>query len=497
MPSSSDSSINNLRNLLTDADLSAPSIQGAAKAMMRQYDKSPLMAVTEWRNALHQSRDEQILPLLYVANEVLQQSKRNRGNKFLEAFTPTLGQSLNYMCERLAADKPDSVEKIRRTIKIWGDRHVFSVRYVNELIKGIEPYRNGGSGLMKKKNKNPPSSSSPTTTSSGNSNDSRSSPMTASSSSDRNITSTTTIGGGGKNGADDDNGDIEMSPTGSDSLFDDDDDDDDNSDNGDESDGDDLFGNATSKLLKIDVDMDHAASAAKRNEGGSGDSKKRRRPSVGSTGSGTGSGGQPQHAMKRKSVLSTNSLMNLWDSVTSLQNNYDMIESSMKEIKEIDETTPTSDGTPVDELVGDELLQEYKKLLKMEQRLGSNRREMHQIANSRHGLEQEAVRYLPWLERALKQDQDDAKFCETYRQQLLAFRHIQGKARAARDRRLQQEAEEKRRKEEADKKRQEEEDRRKFMEAAMAKQTEAKEGMVWNRATGEYQYLNQDESWRD
>ena len=490
MPSSSDSS--NLRNLLTDADLSAPSIQGAAKAMMRQYDKSPLIAVTEWRNALHQSRDEQILPLLYVANEVLQQSKRNRGNKFLEAFTPTLGQSLNYMCERLAEDKPDSVEKIRRTIKIWGDRHVFSVRYVNELIKGIEPYRNGGSGLKNKtKNLPPPPSSSPTTTSSGNSNGSRSSQLTASFSPERNTTSTTTMGGG-KTGGDDDDGDIEMSPTGSDSLFDDDDDDD-NSNNGDESDGDDLFGNATSKLLKIDVDMDHAASAAKRNEGGSGDNKKRRRSSVGST----GSGGHSQQTMKRKSVLSTNSLMNLWDSVTSLQNNYDMIESSMKEIKEIDETTPTSDGTPVDELVGDELLQEYKKLLRMEQRLESNRREMHQIANSRHGLEQEAVRYLPWLERALKQDQDDAKFCETYRQQLLAFRHIQGKARAARDRRLQQEAEEKRRKEEADKKRQEEEDRRKFMEAAMAKQTEAKEGMVWNRATGEYQYLNQDESWRD
>jgi hypothetical protein len=189
--------------------------------------------------------------------------------------------------------------------------------------------------------------------------------------------------------------------------------------------------------------------------------------------------------------------MNLWDSVTTLQNKYDMIVSSMKEIESVDETTPTSDGTPVDELVGDELLQEYKKILQLEQRLASNQRDMHQIANSRHDLEQEAIRYLPWLERALKQDQEDAKFCTTYRKQLLTFQQIQARARAARDRRLQEEAVRRREQEEQQKKQQEEEDRRKFMEAAMAKQTEAKEGMVWNRATGEYQYLNQDESWRD
>ena len=36
---------------------------------MKHYDKSSGVAVTEWRNALHQARQDQHLPLLYVANE--------------------------------------------------------------------------------------------------------------------------------------------------------------------------------------------------------------------------------------------------------------------------------------------------------------------------------------------------------------------------------------------------------------------------------------------
>ncbi|KAL3906335.1 MAG: hypothetical protein SGILL_009310, partial [Bacillariaceae sp.] len=135
------SDASSLRSVLKNTDLSAPAIQAAAGSMMKHYDKSPGVAVTEWRNVLHQARHDQYLPLLYVANEVLQNSKRNRGNKFLEAFSPTLGQALIFISQRSTGQ---DVEKIRRTIKIWAERHVFSVRYVTELLKGLEPYRNGG-----------------------------------------------------------------------------------------------------------------------------------------------------------------------------------------------------------------------------------------------------------------------------------------------------------------------------------------------------------------
>jgi hypothetical protein len=43
----------------------------------------------------------------------------------------------------------------------------------------------------------------------------------------------------------------------------------------------------------------------------------------------------------------------------------------------------------------------------------------------------------------------------------------------------------------------EDEERKRLLEASLSKQEEAQPGMVWNRNTQEYQYLNTDESWRD
>eukprot|EP00957_Ditylum_brightwellii_P009052 683927-Ditylum_brightwellii.AAC.1 len=112
-----------LRSTLLSTNNTAQSIQNSASTMMRLYDRSASLAVSEWRNSLQTCSTQNLLPLLYVANEVLQTSKRNRGNKFLEAFSPVLKSSLQFICER---DKK-IVEKVRRTAKIWGDRRVFSV----------------------------------------------------------------------------------------------------------------------------------------------------------------------------------------------------------------------------------------------------------------------------------------------------------------------------------------------------------------------------------
>ena len=116
----------NLRSLLSQTDMSQPAIQSSAAAMMKFYDKNAApLAVSEWRSQLQSCRPDQLLPLLYVANEVLQTSKRNRCPKFLEAFAEVLGSSLRFICER---DR-SIVEKVRRTAKIWGDRQVYSPRF--------------------------------------------------------------------------------------------------------------------------------------------------------------------------------------------------------------------------------------------------------------------------------------------------------------------------------------------------------------------------------
>ena len=83
----------NLRSILSRVDASAPTIQQAAGAMMKQYDKSVVGAVNAWRDVLHQAPPKQHMPLLFVCNETLQNSKRNRGNRFLESFSQVLGQS--------------------------------------------------------------------------------------------------------------------------------------------------------------------------------------------------------------------------------------------------------------------------------------------------------------------------------------------------------------------------------------------------------------------
>jgi CID domain len=123
--SSGGASTHNLRMVLQRIDQTPFAIKNAAEEMMKFYSSGQTaLAVTEWRNALHaaishkapMNGEHTILPFLYVANEVLQLSKRNRGNNFLDQFRPVLPSSLQFMCQ---ADR-SITEKVRRTCKIWG-----------------------------------------------------------------------------------------------------------------------------------------------------------------------------------------------------------------------------------------------------------------------------------------------------------------------------------------------------------------------------------------
>jgi hypothetical protein len=443
-----------LRMLLQKADASGPAIQAAAGAMMKHYDKSPQVAVVEWRNALHQARQDQHLPLLYVANEVLQNSKRNRGSKFLEAFSPVLGQALVH----IVGQRREVVEKVRRTVKIWGERHVFSVRFVNELLKGLEPYRGNGGPTT------PSSVSSPTPL------NPTFSPLAQTPESPQQ-TSTT----GSSTKIVDVDREMSMDPM----------DDDDSDDDDDDSDDGDMFGDSDSIKLDISIDMDQAAAAAKTAT----TTKKRRRPSQ------TGSVPSKASTSRRRSILSTSSLMELWNQVSNLQSSYDHAVALLSDI-----TTPEYLNEPASQLealVGDELLDNYKQVLQFERRVVKQRRELHGVAQQRRALEQEVLRYLPWLETVLKQDKEDMDFCDGVETKLALFHAVHGPVRAARDERVADEAKRRQDAEDLRKKKEEEEERKKFLESAMKKETEAKPGMVWNKATGEYQYLRTDESWRD
>jgi hypothetical protein len=442
-----------LRTLLRKTDATAPAIQATAGAMMKHYDRSPAVAVTEWRNALHQARLDQHLPLLYVANEVLQNSKRNRGNKFLEAFSPILGQAVVFMSQ---SAPPSQVERVRRTVKIWGDRHVFSIRFVNELLNGLEPYRNGEKPQQPANNFSPVSKPEPENPKAETKKDDNDDDF------DRKMSM--------------DNPSDSNDPAESSSISDDDGPDD----------GVDLFGDSGERLLNVgDLDLS-AAAALSVPAATPAQNRKRRR----------GSNAASNKSPRRKTILTTNSLMELWNQVSTQQQSYDHVQTLLADITPdyLDEDTVQAQ---VDTLVGDELLNEYKKVVMYQKRVVAQRKELHSIARKRRQLELEAVRYLPWLEHSLIQDEDDVAFCQKTLKNLGEISHVHALAKEARNKRHQEEARRQLEQEELREQREEEEERKKFMESALSKVTEAEPGMVWNKATGEYQHLRTDESWRD
>merc|ERR1712194_518446 len=227
----------------------------------------------------------------------------------------------------------------------------------------------------------------------------------------------------------------------------DDDDDDNNKNDGDGDDDDDddddddvdLFGNASKKLLKIDVDLDRASTATKST---SGHSKKKRRRSSNELATDGGIAVIASKSRRRSlTLLSTNSLMELWNQVSSLQTSYERACGKINEINSVNDNSgdDSTKNRGIDTLIGDELLEEYKKVLGYEHQIEYQRRELHSIAQKRRSLELEAVRYLPWLERALQHDQEDIDFCDKYRKQLDLYHHVYEPSKLARDHRLREE----------------------------------------------------------
>lgn len=440
-----------LQNRLRRVNETIATIQAAASEMMKHYDRAAGAAVSEWRNALLQNNNSKLLlPLLYVANEVIQSSKRNRGTKFLEAFSPVLGQSLVYMAQKLP---PPMTEKIRRTVKIWGERRVFSIRYVNELLKGLEPYREvkqvGAATTAFSANK-VSASISPTTT----------------------VVAVTTANGG----------ESIQEPKQND-KHDDDADNDDLLEILDEKpdqagDYDDIFGD-TQNALDIEVDVDATAPSHVMQRSNSFRQKRRR-----SSGSGVGT--------TIKKILSTTHLHELWNQLQENQKKFQLAQQNIVRIREA--LTPESH---LANLIGDELQQAVQQHHMDCAALLRERRILHGLANHRRTLALEAARYLPWLEQSLQVVRDDIDFCDTLEAKLVQFQPIHMQLVATREVVRQEEAARQIRQEEAKRKAQEAEEIERFRRAALAKETEAKPGMVWNPTTREYQALNTDESWRD
>ena len=338
-----------LRATLNQTEVTMPSIQASSRAMMSFYDRpggGATLAVSEWRSVLQTSSPSQSMPLLYVANEVIQTSKRNRGSKFLEAFSPVLGSSMIFICSRDSS----VVEKVRRTVKIWGDRRIFSMRFVMDVLGGLEPYREGGSERMTGLSNSP--SPVPLSEPKRSPKDELREPVS--------------------NASDDEE--------------------------------DDMFGGGNEpKLLDISIDATKLTASSKKRPNEkrdvSGSDFKRRRSSL----------------SNKPKALSGQNFLGLFQSVVTLDEKY---KSCLSTIESIPASYLDDECNDVDDLVGDELTDMYKKVSQAQRNVRREKRTMFSVAVQRHELEKEARRYVGWLKNLAQVDNDDLAFCEKLEKEL-------------------------------------------------------------------------------
>mmetsp|Transcript_15467 Transcript_15467/g.22846 ORF Transcript_15467/g.22846 Transcript_15467/m.22846 type:complete len:426 (-) Transcript_15467:52-1329(-) len=424
-----------LYNVLVETDLTPQRIQRSARHIIQSADANE--AVSEWRRALTTCDRSQLLPLLYVANEALQNVKRSsRARDFLEAFATILPSSMRDICSR----DQSIVEKVRRTIKIWGDRRVYSARFVAEILASCDAFRNNGSQSI------------PTTGSAYKSKPS--------------VTPDASV-------AKDESGFDKQ---------------------------DDVFGDPKSKLLKIDVEVGPSV-VQKRKRVVENDEATKTDFDFGSDDKseteldqdilpGTISGSS--HSNLFGGPKSIKSLTALLAKLVSIKSRSSVAASFPQNIFD------TKDAS---NLVGDELSDQHTKLVEADAMLKEKREKIYQIAGEKHEIERELVGFIDWLKEDIETGEKDIARCDELDNEINLISTLHGKVRAVREKKIKVEAEQREAEAlEAKREQQKQEDleRKKDLEEQLAKNKEAGPGMVWNAATREFQSVHDhtEDSWR-
>ncbi|KAK9365698.1 RNA polymerase II-binding domain-containing protein [Lipomyces kononenkoae] len=87
--------------------------------------------VKTWAKALNDAPAHRKLGLVYLANEVVQQSRARKREEFLKAFSPAIAEALENAYRQCS---PDLQGKIRRVVDVWRQRTVFT----DEVLKDID-----------------------------------------------------------------------------------------------------------------------------------------------------------------------------------------------------------------------------------------------------------------------------------------------------------------------------------------------------------------------
>ncbi|KAA8907351.1 RNA polymerase II-binding domain-containing protein [Sphaerosporella brunnea] len=99
-----------------------------------------------WLERLKESSSHRKLMLVYLANEIVQQSKARNKPEFGNAFTPIVVESIGVAYDGC---KPDVQEKIKRVVQVWRERNIFKSETQAEIEQRIETIERKGSGPSK------------------------------------------------------------------------------------------------------------------------------------------------------------------------------------------------------------------------------------------------------------------------------------------------------------------------------------------------------------
>ncbi|KAH8153115.1 uncharacterized protein LAJ45_02702 [Morchella importuna] len=96
-----------------------------------------------WLQRLKESTAHKKLNLIYLANEVVQQSKARRKIDFVVAFSPIIPEA----CEIAYKGAPPEIQnKIKRVIQVWRERSIFEVVTQGTIEKRLDDVDHGKSG---------------------------------------------------------------------------------------------------------------------------------------------------------------------------------------------------------------------------------------------------------------------------------------------------------------------------------------------------------------
>eukprot|EP00743_Colponemidia_sp_Colp-15_P006374 GILK01006860.1.p1 GENE.GILK01006860.1~~GILK01006860.1.p1 ORF type:complete len:250 (+),score=34.99 GILK01006860.1:44-793(+) len=97
---------------------------------MRHHKEDAARVVGIWNDALFSTAYHQHLPLIYVANDVLQNSKQET-NSFVVEFAKVLPSAFRYAYTFAQSD--NIRQKLIKVLNVFVERHVYSAHWIQEL----------------------------------------------------------------------------------------------------------------------------------------------------------------------------------------------------------------------------------------------------------------------------------------------------------------------------------------------------------------------------